>query len=77
MPIVSHDDDDDGSIRSPSPRNHRERKANYIKALEAEVVNLRKQNQQNIFTLETEISTLRQHLLNYGFDPPARLAKVR
>lgn len=57
-------------------RNHRERKANYIKALESEVVNLRKQNQQNIVALETEISTLRQMLMAYGIDPPPRQARV-
>ena len=57
-------------------RNHRERKANYIKALESEVVNLRKQNQQNIITLETEVSGLRQMLFGYGIEPPPRQARV-
>ena len=57
-------------------RNHRERKANYIKALESEVVNLRKQNQQNIVSLETEISGLRQMLMGYGIEPPPRQARV-
>ena len=57
-------------------RNHRERKANYIKALESEVVNLRKQNQQNIISLETEISSLRSMLSSYGIELPPRQARV-
>ncbi|KAL9087094.1 MAG: hypothetical protein Q9159_003789 [Coniocarpon cinnabarinum] len=52
------------------------RTATYIKALEQEVVNLRKQNQQNIVTLEAEISNLQQTLLGYGVNPPARQGRV-
>lgn len=53
-------------------RNHRERKANYIKALEQEVVNLRNQSRQNIRGLENEINLAHAILLSHGLSPPPR-----
>lgn len=57
-------------------RNHRERKANYIKALEQEVVTLRKQNQHNIYQLENEISLAHSILTNHGLTVPPRQSNL-
>ena len=53
-------------------RNHRERKENYIKALEAEVVKLRRQNQDDA----RDLSILQQTLRYYNIPVPQRSRRL-
>ncbi|KAI9668749.1 MAG: hypothetical protein M1831_000818 [Alyxoria varia] len=53
-------------------RNHRERKENYIKALEAEVVKLRKQNQTDAH----DLAVLEQALRSFNIPVPARSRRL-
>ena len=57
-------------------RSHRERKANYLKALEQEIVSLRNQNSQNIQEYEDEVRMLQGILLSAGISLPPRQARV-